>query len=358
MNESSNNTVKNKLGVGRIVGRIGAALLASILILVFTLYMALLVVARGPSEHAKELFVLSANETSLAGFLANIFLSDEEVDRILSIKKSATDAEMENGVITNPSLISINKDPDGNSGGGNSGNGGDSADPTKGIETIEIKTDTYKGMLMIIDDPTRVFVGVPEAYGEDCVGLSLRQMIDKYDAIAGVNAGGFYDPNGVGKGGIPNGIVIKDSKIMWGSEEGKYSITGFDKNGVLYVGTMTGREALDSGITDAVSFGPALIINGEPVNANYYLGVSRNPRTAIAQRADGSIMLMVIEGRSLSSFGATFDDLIEIFLKYGAVNASNLDGGYSSLMVYNGGDLTTNAYAYGERILPNAILVK
>ena len=86
--------------------------------------------------------------------------------------------------------------------------------------------------------------------------------------------------------------------------------------------------------------------------------MSRNPRTAIAQRADGSIMLMVIEGRSLSSFGATFDDLIEIFLKYGAVNASNLDGGYSSLMVYNGGDLTTNAYAYGERILPNAILVK
>ena len=211
---------------------------------------------------------------------------------------------------------------------------------------------------MIIEDPTRVFVGVPDAYGENEVGLSLRQMIDKYDAIGGVNGGGFYDPDGTQKGGIPKGSVIKDGKILWGDNDKKYSICGFDKDGILHVGSMTAREALNKGVIDSVSFGPALIINENPVNADYYLGVSRNPRTAIGQRADGAILLLVIEGRSMSSFGATFDDLIEVFLKHGAVNATNLDGGYSSLMVYDGGDLTMNSYAYGERILPNCILVR
>ncbi len=350
--EQKRNYFKKTLSV---IGRIGAVLLANLIIIVFALYMAMLIVAKGPSKTARELFVLSVNETSLAGFLSNIFLSKEEVDEILAIKENAASGEIKSGEITNPSMIKVDtKDSNDEDKTGVS----PVKDPTEGIETIEIHTDTYKGMLMIVNDPKRVFVGVPDAYGEDRIGLSLRQMIEKYDAIGGVNAGGFLDPGGVGKGGVPMGIVIKDSKIMWGEEDTKYSITGFDKDGVLYVGSMTGKEALAAGIVDAVSFGPALVINGEPVNSDYALGISRNPRTAIAQRADGSILLLVIEGRSLSSFGATFDDLIEIFMTYGAVNATNLDGGYSSLMVYNGGELTTNAYAYGERILPTAILVK
>lgn len=41
-----------------------------------------------------------------------------------------------------------------------------------------------------------------------------------------------------------------------------------------------------------------------------------------------------------------------------AVNASNLDGGASSLMMFNGETLNNSAYVYGERILPNAILVR
>ncbi|MEG2144542.1 MAG: phosphodiester glycosidase family protein, partial [Oscillospiraceae bacterium] len=80
--------------------------------------------------------------------------------------------------------------------------------------------------------------------------------------------------------------------------------------------------------------------------------------TAIGQREDGSILLLCIDGRQAHSLGASFKDLIEIFTKYNAVNAANLDGGSSSLMVYEGKIISVTASLYGSRKLPTAILVK
>ena len=347
--------------------RVLAVLGVTLLMVVGVLYGALVMIVRGPSEAAKELFVYSMKETSVGGILVDITMTRAEIEEMMGKKESGMDAEMLGGQFTDPSKIVINankpqKDPADTSGSDTSVSDEENNTQTdrddSGITTVPIKTDAYKGTMMIIDDPSRLFVGVPDKYGEGQVGLSLRDMIRKYDAVGGVNGGGFLDEDGMQKGGIPKGLVIKDSQILWGDNSNRYSICGFDSNGILYVGSMTARQAVNAGVVDAVSFGPALIVNGEPVNSEHYLGVSRNPRTAVGQRADGAILLVVIEGRSMSSFGATFDDLIEIFLRYGAVNATNLDGGYSSLMVYEGGDLTMNSYAYGERILPNAILIK
>ena len=55
-----------------------------------------------------------------------------------------------------------------------------------------------------------------------------------------------------------------------------------------------------------------------------------NPRTAIGQRSDGAMLLLTIDGRQPSSMGATYEDLIEVMMNYGAVNAANLDGGSST----------------------------
>ena len=65
-----------------------------------------------------------------------------------------------------------------------------------------------------------------------------------------------------------------------------------------------------------------------------------------------------MNGRSIGSLGATLDDLVDIMMSNDAVNASNLDGGASSLMMYDGETMNNSAYVYGERILPNAILVR
>ena len=162
---------------------------------------------------------------------------------------------------------------------------------------------------------------------------------------------------GVGTGGEPDGLVISEGRLKWGSLGTTYGIIGIDNNNVLVVGDMTAQAALDRGVRDAVSFGPVLVVNGEAVEVNGS-GSGLNPRTAIGQREDGSILLVVIDGRQVNSLGASYSDVIELMLEYGAVNAANLDGGSSSLMYYNGEYINSCASMYGPRDLPTTIIVK
>lgn len=84
------------------------------------------------------------------------------------------------------------------------------------------------------------------------------------------------------------------------------------------------------------------------------------PRTAIGQRKDGIVLMLVIDGRRPGhSLGVDMVELTNIMLKYGAYNASNLDGGGSSTIVVNGETLSVaggSGYT-GDRYLPNAWLV-
>jgi len=133
---------------------------------------------------------------------------------------------------------------------------------------------------------------------------------------------------------------------------------GFDENNILHVGNISAVRALELNIKYATCFGPALIINGNPCNEKYLLGGGLNPRTAVGQKADGTVMLLVVNGRQIDSIGASYDDLIDIFLKHGAVNAGNLDGGSSSFLIYNNEYLNSSANIFGERAVPNAVLVR
>ena len=120
---------------------------------------------------------------------------------------------------------------------------------------------------------------------------------------------------------------------------------------------MTGSQAIERGIRDAVTFGPALVVNGEPVGVSGS-GSGLNPRSAIGQRADGAVLMLVIDGRQVNSLGATLSDLIEIMLEYGAVNAANLDGGSSSLLYYEGEYLNRGVVLTGSRDIPTAFIVR
>ena len=227
---------------------------------------------------------------------------------------------------------------------------------SEGIWLVDITGPNYRGVLMIVEDPTRVFVGTPEHLGDS--GSTLEEMVAYYDAIAGINAGGFYDPGGTGNGGIPDGIVIANGELAWGHPGTVSNVIGFDGTGILHVGTMSAQEALDRDIRWACTFTPSLIINGQPEHSWQVTDGSVNPRTAIGQRADGAVLLLVIDGRHISSIGATYEDLIRILLEYGAINASNLDGGSSSKMIYEGEALNENASVIGSRGLPTSFLVR
>ena len=356
----------------RVFGRIAICFVTVILLLLLIAYGVMWILVNGPSPTAKNLFVLSVKETSAGGFLANIFLSEEEIREIISpsTEFDGTQDEQDLSMIVVPpttgdssSNQSTSTDPvDSQSPEDSSASGGFTDTPVdntdSGIEIVDITGSTYNGKLMIIADPSRVFVGVPDSYGENSRGLTVAKMIEKYDCVAGTNAGGFHDPNGQGTGGIPDGIVIYEGELLWGELDSSYSLAGLDGDGVLHVGNMTARRALEIGVKYAASYGPALVINGKSAGGKYGLGGGLNPRTAIGQRADGAILLLVINGRSVESLGATMDDLASIMLAHGAVNATNLDGGSSSLMIVDGEYLTTSAYLFGERVVATAILVK
>lgn len=62
----------------------------------------------------------------------------------------------------------------------------------------------------------------------------------------------------------------------------------------------------------------------------------RAPRTAVGLKKDGTVLVLVVDGRSSDSKGLTLQELATYFLRLGARDAVNFDGGGSSIMVING----------------------
>ena len=348
MKERINKKGKVKTVIERILVFIGI----TVVLLFIGVIAVIKICIDGPSWVAGDLLVLSLKETSAAGFVADIFCTEEEIREI----KERNKVEQVD-VITDTSIIQINNNN--NSEGNQDGNDTktDSEEFTDGIRIEDVTGNTFRGKMMIIKDPSRVYIGSLEKYGNDIKGKTLIEFADEQNAVAGTNAGGFNDPGGNGLGGIPDGIVISGGELKWGSLGGTYEIIGFNNDNILVVGTMTGRQAMEMGIRDAVSFGPILIVNGSPVTVNG-TGGGLNPRTAIGQRADGAVLLLVIDGRQASSLGASMNDITNVMLEYNAVNAANLDGGSSSLLYYNKEIININSSIIGMRELPTVILVK
>ena len=342
----------------QILSRVGISVLSFLLALVILIVCADLILLHGPSKSARDRFVLTVTETSAAGFLATWFMDDDTVNSIIE-----NNAVVDGGGETDPTLIQL----PGNTNESNGGNSDEEVD-INSVQLINIEGKTYKGKLLIVRNPKRVYIGTPAAYGNDKEGVTTIDMVRNDNALYGVNGGGFYD-TGKGNGGIPtgrensDGIVISKGKLMYGSKNNQYEVIGINKQGILVLGKMTAQEALDRGIVEALNFGPYLVMNGKACEVGGFTEAGLNPRTAIGQRADGAILLLTIDGRQPSSMGATYEDLIEIMMNYGAVNAANLDGGSSTYMAQNSETennpqiITQCASLYGPRKMATSVLV-
>lgn len=311
-----------------------------LLLILFLFFGSTTIVCLGPSPAARDLFVSTVMETSAAKFLARLYFSETEIEEIL---KSNT-ARISN-VITDVSTVSL---PDGI----------EDEETLADITVEDVKGATFMGKMMIVNDPSRLYVATVPNFNESASGMLLTDMVSSNGAEAGINGGAFEDVNGVGKGGMPLGIVIQNGVITCDTTPGIASIVmGFDSSHTLLVGNMTAAQAVNSGIQEGVSFGPALVINGErvPITGS---GGGLNPRTAIGQRQDGAVLLLVIDGRQAQSLGASYKDLADVMIAYGAVNAGNLDGGSSSMMIWNGEVLNNRSNLIGPRKIPTAFLVR
>jgi len=225
------------------------------------------------------------------------------------------------------------------------------------VEIEKVTGSGYTGYVMTVNDPLKVRLGIPNKVG---TGEKVSSMVERTGAIAGVNGGGFGDPNWKGNGFKPIGIVISQGKLYYNGLGGKDStqIVGLDKQGKMIAGKYTLEELSKLGIQEAVTFQPRLIVNGKGLIKNAADGWGIAPRTAMGQRADGAILFVVIDGRQPSySIGANLYDVQQILLERGAVIAANLDGGSSSVLVKDHEVLNKPSSQYGERYLPTAFLV-
>jgi len=339
-NEKHPSTGRKVLSV---LGKFLLVVLVTVLLLVFALYGVMFILTKGPSPAARDLFVMSVRETSAVGWLANLYCSEEEIAAIEAAKNTPVETDD-----TDTSLVQIGADDSGDDYGLNDEDG-------DGIIIETVNGSGYVGYLMVVLDPSRIMMGTPSSFGGS--GLTVEQMVDTYNCVAGINAGGFYDPDGKGTGGIPEGMTIVDGKTYYATEGVSYNFVGFDSDHILHTGQMTPEQAREKEIQFGCTFGPVLIANGEPSDTDT-LASGVNPRTAIGQRADGAVLLLVVDGRQAYSLGATYTDLAEIMLEYGAVNACNLDGGSSSMMWFEDGYVNQSASLIGIRPLPTTFLVK
>ncbi|MGM9678018.1 MAG: phosphodiester glycosidase family protein [Butyricicoccus sp.] len=225
-------------------------------------------------------------------------------------------------------------------------------DTRNGIVIVTLRGDGYSGRMAIVKNPGQVKLAVSRTLGSS--GSYLKDMCRQNNAILGINASGFSDPEGSGNGGEAFGMIMTDGTACRPDLDTTMKIISIDTANRLNV-----TNTLPAGARDAMQFSPALIINGRQLISGSS-GWGLQPRSVIGQTAEGQILMAVIDGRQPGySIGITLGDLTDILYRYGAYQASNLDGGSSAVMYYRGRDITRSSAVTPEkgRHIPNAWIV-
>ena len=285
-------------------------------------------------EKYKELWVVTAMSTMNHQYLATWFLSDEEIQEIM--KK----LEVQNNEDSNSDEIKIEIP---------------SENKKEKIKVDKITGKNYVGYVMTIPDASKVSLVDGRKSNR---GTKLSEIVKNNKAIAGINAGGFADDGGVGSGNVLCDATIINKKLLYGNKTSKYSLIGLSSDKKLVLGKYTYQQAMNAGIESAVEFGPYLIVNGKNQITNASSG-GIHPRMGIGQKKDGTFIFVVVDGRQPGySIGTNLLEMQNIFNRYDAYNAANLDGGSSATMYYNGKVVNKTSTPMGERYLPNAFIVK
>ena len=347
-----------KTGIGKILLRIGAVVLSLVVAVAATVLIGLNMICSDKNPAAQQMFVTTILETGQLKFLASWFLSAEEIQAIVDAN-SMKDLEAE----IDSDLIQV--------GGLAVGN-----ETQEEIEIVEVAGATFTGTMMIVKDPSRISLATIYPWREQ--GETLDSLVNSNGAVAGINGGIYNSTNNTG--GRPYGVIVSNGEIQYNKpqEWPGLVLIGFTEDDILQIidiSKMTAGQVelmvKERKIRDAVTFQEEasdannhfvqLIINNEERELNGK-GSGLNPRTAIGQRADGSVLMFVTDGRGKSGhLGASAGDLIAVMKQFGAVNAANLDGGSSSCMYYDGEYLMTSVtfyYTNASWRLPAAFIVK
>lgn len=306
---------ENEHKAWRIIGRCFAVLMITLLCLALLLSGAVVLYLKGPSVEARERFVTTIYEYDALRFIPRLLLTQEEIDAALTAHRVP-----QNNAMTDTSSKAEFEKPQGD---------------LASITVTDIVGDGFTGKLLTVQDPARVNI----AYAIDNTELTAHQFTKSLAATAGINGGTL-----VLQEGLP---LTKETVIP--------SVIAFDKDDRLVVGRFTMADAEKHGIYDAISAGPALVVDG--VAAEFIgEGSGLAPRAAVGQRADGAILMLVLDGYQPNSLGATYLDCAELMVKYGAINAACTDN--AAMLVYNDKIISARTLLPVDLASPSALVVQ
>lgn len=351
--------------IGKVILRFLLVLLTFAAITFGGLYAVMWEICHGPSEAARDMFVSTILETGQMRFLASWYFNEEEILAVTNRNARVYNEEnVDPNLITPPRMDEENRDE---------------TFDIDGIEIVEVTGRSYYAKLMIVNDPSRVKLATIYPWSDmdhSKRGETLEKLVKKGGYLGGINGGEYYSEGNWG--GRPKGLVVCGGEIQYNVPKTGDVMVGFNQDNILMIMDIGGMsegqvEKLveENRIRDAVSFKDVddgdsnhftkLIINGDATELSGS-GSGANPRTAIGQREDGTVLLLVTDGRgSGGHLGATAQDLIGIMQEYGAVNAANLDGGSSSAMYYDEAYEMTSVTLYSATSswrLPTAFVVE
>ena len=222
------------------------------------------------------------------------------------------------------------------------------------IMIARVKGSTYRGVLVIMKDPSRLSLQAASTLGS--VGQVCGKIAEAHGGVIGMTGSGFIDPGGTGNGGTLAGYAMCNGK-SYGSHMGYgYKRLELHKDNRIYIRDCDSEVSPDT--TDAVEFSPAMIIDGETV-VNARSGFSDlQPRACLGQSKYGEIIALLVEGRLTTSVGISVPDCAAIMAKHDCMQAMNLDGGTSAMIWYKGKYImrSSNPALTAGRTLPNAFV--
>lgn len=302
--------------------------ITKLFILIDILIIFCFVLVYGPIDKARVFWITTSMETMNHKYLAHIFYSQKTIDNVMdqnylianqdttdtteiTIGQIETKNEYEN--IYEKQILEREED--------------------QLYKLIEFKYKEFNCYLVAIYDPTRVEAATSQNIAK---GQILTTIAKNNDAIVAINGGGYSWSHW-----YPRGLIVKNGKTIYAESSAKYVTAAINNDGVLMAGSFSASDVKKKNIKHALSFGPALITNGKPVKIIGTGGSGLNPRTVIAQRKDGIMLFLVVNGYGQNMSwkgrgGVYLNDLLVILQRYGAYNAVNMDGGSSTTMVING----------------------
>ena len=297
-----------------------------------------LILLYGPAPDFRDWLVTTAMQTMDHKYYCTWFYNQKEIDEVFSRNyiqepEGSTDESLVNtepAEMTDHSVEAyaneyeravLEKDP---------GN--------EDYKIINLEVNGCKGYLAVIYDPSMVHVTTTNRVGVS--GQYVTTMAKRENALVAINGAGFHDPGYTSSGGCPKGVTIVNGKIITNNEYGRAATGGLigltNDNKLVLLRNVTAQQAVNQGVRDAVSWGPFLVVNGKAAYSKGNGGWGKAARTAIGQRKDGIILMLVVDSNYNRTKGADMGDMADIMVKYGAINATNLDGGTSSVMAVNG----------------------